>query len=74
MARIETDAQGNKIIVDTWGSTDIRSVAESDFEVELSDSQVDRVMDFLVEAYDGNHGITWEIISIAIDTVLNEDL
>lgn len=72
MAHIHTNDDGTKSIVDAWGANDIQSVADCDFDAELTSEQVEQVMDVVVAGYDANIGINWEVISIAIEQVINQ--
>lgn len=72
MAHVHTNADGTKSIVDEWGADDIQSVADCDFDAELTPEQVEQVMDVVVAGYDANIGINWEVISIAIEKVINQ--
>ena len=72
MARIHTNEDGTKSIVDTWGVADIESVAECDLDLEtpLTPEQIEKVMNIIVEGYDANIGVNWEVIAMAIENVL----
>jgi hypothetical protein len=71
MAHIHTQPDGTKIIRDDWGSEDVRSVAEN-MDVVLTQAQIDRVMDIVVESFDANVGINWDSFEMAIELVLGE--
>lgn len=75
MARIHTNEDGTKTIRDEWGADDIQSVAECDLTLDepLTPEQIARVMDIVVEGYDANVGINWEVIGSAIDIMLTEN-
>lgn len=62
---------GQMYIEDNWGAEDIESQAESD-GVELTDEQVEEVMEEIVESFDAEIGINWDVISSAIDHVINK--
>ena len=73
MAHIATDAQGNKYIADDWGIEDIQSVAQQNLGLKpLTDAQVEAVMDLIVESFDANIGINWEVIENAIEEVMEK--
>jgi uncharacterized protein YlzI (FlbEa/FlbD family) len=57
---------GKTFIRDEWGTEDIQSVAECNFEILLTKEQVAEVMEKVVESYDANIGISWDTISAAI--------
>lgn len=70
MAHIHTLEDGTQIIRDDWGTADIQSCAECDFDIELTDEQIQKVMSIVVEGFDCNVGINWEVINTAIEQVL----
>lgn len=70
MARIHTLEDGTQIIRDDWGFDDIQSVADCEHDTELTPEQVKKVMDIVVEGFDCNVGINWEVISMAVEQVL----
>jgi uncharacterized protein YlzI (FlbEa/FlbD family) len=65
MAHLVTK-NGKTFIRDEWGTEDIQSVAECNFEILLTKEQVAEVMEKVVESYDANIGISWDTISAAI--------
>jgi hypothetical protein len=65
MAHLVTE-NGKTFIRDDWGTEDIQSVAECNFEILLTDEQILQVMDKVVEGFDCNIGISWDTISAAI--------
>lgn len=75
MAHLHKQENGVTIIRDEWGADDIQSVAECDLDLEepLTPEQIARVMDIIVEGYDANIGINWEVIGSAIDIMLTEN-
>lgn len=73
MARIQQLENGRKIIIDEWGEDDIQSVADTNFEMDLTPAQISRVMDIIVEGYDANIGINWDVIDSAIDIMLVDE-
>jgi hypothetical protein len=70
MAHLHTLENGQLVIRDDWGMDDIQSVAECNFDVILTDSQIRQVMEIVVEAFDANYGISWDSIDSAIQQVL----
>ena len=72
MAHIAADAQGNKYIADDWCIEDIQSVAENMNLPYLLPEQVEAVMDLIVESFDANIGINWEVIENAIEEVMEK--
>lgn len=75
MARLFVNDRGETVVADFWGADDIQSVAveELDLEDGLTDEQIKRVMETIVEGYDSNIGINWAVISCAIDIVLEDE-
>lgn len=76
MAHIHTNwKDGTKTIRDEWGADDIQSVAENDSDLEepLTPEQIARVMEIIVEGYDSNIGINWEVIGSAIDIMFMDE-
>ena len=67
MANIVTE-NGHTFIRDEWWPQDILDQAELD-EERLTKKQVILVMDYLVETYDANDGISFETVSDAISTI-----
>lgn len=72
MAHIAKDKHGNKYIADDWSIEDIQSVADCMELPELTPDQVEAVMDVVVESFDANIGVNWEVIEFAIEQVLGE--
>ena len=70
MAHIHTLKNGQLIIRDDWGMDDIQSVAESNFDILLTDEQIRQVMEIIVEGFDANYGINWDSIDDAITQVI----
>lgn len=70
MAHIAKDPAGQPYIRDDWGIEDIFCQAEND-GIKLTKKQAINVMDSIVENFDANIGINWEVISDAIHTVLS---
>ena len=72
MAHI-TYKDGIPTLNDPWSVEDIQLCAQDRQEsIELTDDQVDAVMWRLVKSHDANIGINWEVIGIAIDSVLED--
>lgn len=73
MARLITE-NGQTFIRDDWFDDDIQSVAQQDLGLKaLTDGQVLKVMDLVVESFDANLGINWEMIGAAIEQVLEDE-
>ena len=70
MAHIHTLENGQLIIRDDWDMDDIQSVAESNFDILLTDEQIRQVMEIIVEGFDANYGINWDSIDDAITQVI----
>lgn len=70
MAHLHTLENGQLVIRDDWDMDDIQSVAECNFDVVLTDSQICQVMKIVVDAFDANYGISWDSIDSAIQQVL----
>jgi hypothetical protein len=71
MAHLITE-NGKLIIRDEWHEEDIQSVAEDDHDTTLTHEQMLKVMELLVESFDANIGIDWEVIGSAIEQILDE--
>ena len=65
MAHIVT-RDGTTFIRDDWDAEDIRGEAINDHDTTLTADEVRQVMDIVVEGFDCNIGINWDVISIAI--------
>ena len=63
---------GKLIIRDEWHEEDIQNVADCNYDVALMPDQVQAVMELIVESFDANIGIDWEVIGSAIDQILDE--
>jgi hypothetical protein len=63
---------GKLIIRDEWHEDDIQGVAEAMDLPELTPDQIEAVMDLVVESFDANIGINWEVIENAVDQALEE--
>lgn len=61
------------IACDLWTKTDIESVAD-DMEVTITDGMITEVLYLLDKSYDCNHGITWESVRNAINSVMAAEL
>ena len=70
MAHIQTLENGQLIIRDDWDMDDIQSVAESNFDILLTDEQIRQVMQIVVKGFDANYGINWDSIDDAITQVI----
>jgi len=69
MAHIEFIA-GHKFIQDPWDTTDVMQQAEA-MGIELTEEQAEDVLDIIVECFDANIGINWDVIGSAIDTYMD---
>jgi hypothetical protein len=74
MAHLVTE-NGKTFIRDEWSEEDIQSVAECDLGLEkpLTEKQVYRTMELVVESFDANIGIDWEVIAMAIEQALKDE-
>jgi hypothetical protein len=63
---------GKLIIRDEWHEFDIQSVAEDNHDTTLTPEQMLKVMELIIQSFDANIGIDWEVISSAIDQILEE--
>jgi hypothetical protein len=63
---------GKLIIRDEWHEEDIQGVAEDDHDTTLTPEQMLKVMELIIESFDANIGIDWEVIGSAIDQILEE--
>jgi hypothetical protein len=71
MAHLITE-NGKTFIRDEWHEEDIQNVADCNYDATLTPDQVNRVMELVVESFDANIGIDWEVISMAIGQILEE--
>ena len=71
MAHLVTEI-GKTFIRDEWHEEDIQNVADCNYDVALMPDQVQAVMDLIVESFDANIGIDWEVIGSAIGQVIDE--
>ena len=71
MPYVQTNENGEPMIVDNWYASDIHEVAVDKFDTTLSNKQIEEVMHFIVNTHDANIGIDWEVIEYAIDEVLS---
>jgi hypothetical protein len=70
MAHLVTE-NGRLIIRDEWHEEDIQGVAEDDHDTTLTPEQMKKVMELIVKSFDANIGIDWEVISTAIDQIID---
>ena len=63
---------GKLIIRDEWHEEDIQSVAEDNHDTTLTPEQMLKVMELIIESFDANIGIDWEVIGSAIGQVIEE--
>jgi hypothetical protein len=63
---------GKLIIRDEWHEEDIQGVAEDNHDTTLTPEQMLKVMELIIESFDANIGIDWEVIDSAIGQVLEE--
>jgi hypothetical protein len=63
---------GKLIIRDEWHEEDIQGVAEDDHDTTLTPEQMLKVMELIIQSFDANIGIDWEVIGSAIDQILEE--
>ena len=71
MPYVQTNENGEPMIVDNWYASDIQEVAVDKFDTTLSNKQIEEVMHVIVNTHDANIGIDWEVIEYAIDEVLS---
>ena len=71
MARLITE-NGRSFIRDEWGTEDIQSVADCNFDMVLTEKQILKVMEIAVEEYDADVGINWDTFDAIIEDVLFE--
>ena len=73
MARIQIGKDLKPYVQDDWGIDEIINQADND-DVKITEAQAIRVLERIVESYDANIGINWEVVSIVIDIVLSEEV
>ena len=71
MAHLITE-NGKTFIRDEWHEEDIQGVADCNYDVALMPDQVHKVMEIIVESFDANIGIDWEVIDSAIGQIIDE--
>ena len=71
MAKLWHD-NGTFILRDDWHVEDILCEAEAK-EVQISHDQAVQVMHYIVNTFDANIGVNWDVISNAIDEILHEE-
>lgn len=71
MAKLVTE-NGKLIIRDEWHEFDIQCVAEDNHDTTLTPEQMKKVMELIVESFDANIGIDWDVIDSAIEQILDE--
>ena len=69
MARLVKE-DGKLIIRDEWHEFDIQCVAEDNHDTTLAPEQMLKVMELIVESFDANIGINWEVIGSAIEQII----
>jgi hypothetical protein len=71
MAHLVTE-NGKTFIRDEWHEEDIQGVAECNHDTTLTPDEVYKVMEIIVESFDANIGIDWEVIDSAIGQIIDE--
>jgi hypothetical protein len=69
MARMKCE-NGDWYLSNDWSIDDVRSVL--DCESGFTDDDCVRVLEVVVEAFDANLGINWDVIGAAVDMVVGE--
>ena len=60
---------------DNWDIDDVRNVIDCDSiedAAAFTDEDCVRVLELVVQAFDANLGVNWEIIGVAVDMVVKE--
>lgn len=68
MAHLIKNENDKWVIRDDWHESDVQDVAEN-MGLALTDEQVFKVMQVVVNAFDANEGINWDSIESAIDLI-----
>ena len=68
MAHLIKNENDKWVIRDDWHESDVQDVAEN-MGVALTDEQVFKVMQVVVNAFDANEGINYDSIESAIDLI-----
>jgi hypothetical protein len=69
MAKMKCE-NGDWYLSNDWSIDDVRSVL--DCEDDFTDDDCVRVLELVVQAFDANLGINWEVIGAAVDMVVEE--
>ena len=72
MAYVQSGDDGELMICDNWYEFDIVDAAWEEFEVTLTRPQIDEVMHIIVDGFDANIGINWDVIHQAIGQIINK--
>lgn len=72
MAVLKVDDQGLPYISDVWDFENFRELAD-DYELEVTDEQLERAMKTVVKNYNPTYGITWDHLLEAIRYVVRLD-
>lgn len=69
MAHITADEHGKTIIADPWSIEDIESMAQR-IDINITEAQCEVVMHRIVDNFDANIGINWDVIEYHIRDVI----
>ena len=72
MAVLKVDDQGLPYISDVWDLENFRELAD-DYELSVTDEQLERAMKTVVKNYNPTYGITWDHLLEAIRYVVRLD-
>lgn len=59
-------------ISDVWSIDDVLDYCVNHAEIECTEEQAHDVLDYMESRHDANHGYTWDIMTIAVETVLGD--
>ncbi len=61
-----------KTIEIKWSTEDVLAVAET-LDIELTETQADKILDNLLHYHDANVGINWDVINFHIEDFIEKN-
>ena len=71
MAYLMKSDSGERVIRDDWYASDFYETAQ-DIGLDLTEYQIHRAMEIVVDGFDANYGINWVAITSALNQVADE--
>lgn len=71
MAYLMKSDSGEVVIRDDWYASDFYETAQ-DIGLNLTEYQIHRAMEIVVDGFDANYGVNWIVITNALDHVAGE--